>query len=64
MGGIVVDEKRRPVDVSDEAIKKWLANAEDNIKILKETFDKAQTLGMKVAVIGPAPGRGATATDS
>ena len=25
MGGIVVDEKRRPVDVSDEAIKKWLA---------------------------------------
>ena len=52
-----VDDKGRAVDVSDEAIRQWIANAEANLLVLKETLDKAQALGMKVVVTGPAPGK-------
>ena len=52
-----VGDKERTAEVSDEVIREWIANAEVGVGVVKEILDQAQTLGMKVAVIGPAPGK-------
>jgi len=54
------DEKRRDRDTTDETIAEFLARCEKRIAYLKETLDRAQALGMKVAICGPRPGKWTT----
>ena len=51
------------LDTTDKRISTFMENCEKWLDTLKEVLDRAQALGMKVAVVGPRPGKWTTRED-
>ena len=51
------DANGRDMDTNDETLATFIANCDKKIEYLKETLDRAQSLGMKVAICGTRAGQ-------